>query len=322
MNKPKAVCIGYLSKVSVGNVNSSHTEGNVIVAKKVTLPDGNFIPYYSGQCIRRIIKDRFEDFSLEVSDLAAKVENKQVLPPVRPWEFIDEDLFGYMEPGGRKRTSPVRVSAAIGLFQYQGDRDLGTRNFQRFGLEASEGGNMYETEVYANLFRGNILVELDRLGVFSDLEIGEEAGKHLKDLERVEKNGRIIWVLPKEKRVERLKWLLEAVKTLWGGGRTARLLSDLSPKFFAYAKLTTKHPVFLESIEVKYSQGKYELILDPLLSTVKKFGDYADRFIFGFESGFLSNENDIRKAFSEHNKVTVCHIHEAFEEAKKDVESI
>ena len=30
----KAIVIGYLAKVSAANVNASHTEGNVVVAKK------------------------------------------------------------------------------------------------------------------------------------------------------------------------------------------------------------------------------------------------------------------------------------------------
>jgi hypothetical protein len=40
----KAIVIGYLAKVSAANVNASHTEGNVMVAKKVTLPDGSTVP--------------------------------------------------------------------------------------------------------------------------------------------------------------------------------------------------------------------------------------------------------------------------------------
>jgi len=42
----KAIVIGYLAKVSAANVNASHTEGNVVVAKKVTLPDGSTMPLH------------------------------------------------------------------------------------------------------------------------------------------------------------------------------------------------------------------------------------------------------------------------------------
>lgn len=146
----RAIAIGYLARVSAGNVNASHTEGNVVVTKKVTLPDGSMVPYVSGQAIRRMLRDRLADLGYELSDPFATVSGQEVTPPVRPWEFVDEDLFGYLDPsGGRRRTSPVRVSAAVGLFPFQGDRDLGTRSFERFGQAMEAGGNMFETELYA-----------------------------------------------------------------------------------------------------------------------------------------------------------------------------
>jgi CRISPR-associated protein Cst2 len=176
----KAIVIGYLAKVSAANVNASHTEGNVVVAKKVTLPDGSTIPYISGQAVRRMLRDRLEELGYPLSEPFAQVSGQEVTPPVRPWEFVDEDLFGYLDPsGGRRRTSPVRVSAAVGLFPFQGDRDLGTRSFERFGQAMAAGGNMFETELYANLFKGTVLVELDRVGVFRPLEIGEDAERAL-----------------------------------------------------------------------------------------------------------------------------------------------
>lgn len=181
----KAISIGYLTKVSASNVNASHTEGNVIVAKKITLADGTTIPYISGQALRRMLRDRLEELGYPLSEPFATVSGQEVTPPVRPWEFVDEDLFGYLDPtGGRRRTSPVRVSAATGLFPFQGDRDLGTRSFERFGQAMAAGGNMFETEIYDNLFRGTLLVELDRVGVFKPLEIGDKEARTLDADER------------------------------------------------------------------------------------------------------------------------------------------
>lgn len=39
----KSLVISYLAKVSAVNLNASQTEGNVVVAKKVTLPNGSTI---------------------------------------------------------------------------------------------------------------------------------------------------------------------------------------------------------------------------------------------------------------------------------------
>jgi CRISPR-associated protein Cst2 len=298
----KAIVIGYLAKVSAANVNASHTEGNVVVAKKVTLPDGSTIPYISGQAVRRMLRDRLEELGYPLSEPFARVEGQEVTPPVRPWEFVDEDLFGYLDPsGGRRRTSPVRVSAAVGLFPFQGDRDLGTRSFERFGQAMAAGGNMFETELYANLFKGTVLVELDRVGVFRPLEIGEDAER----------------ILPADERRKRLQTLFEALNLLWGGGRTARMLADLSPKFLAYARLRVKHPVFLEALVAHYEDGKYVLELEPLKNALDKFQSYREQTLFGLEPGIFGNEDEIRSALSPYGAVLT--VHEALAQAKQDV---
>jgi CRISPR-associated protein Cst2 len=298
----KAIVIAYLAKVSAANVNASHTEGNVVVAKKVTLPDGSTIPYISGQAVRRMLRDRLEELGYPLSEPFARVEGQEVTPPVRPWEFVDEDLFGYLDPsGGRRRTSPVRVSAAVGLFPFQGDRDLGTRSFERFGQAMAAGGNMFETELYANLFKGTVLVELDRVGVFRSLEIGEDAER----------------VLPADERRKRLQTLFEALNLLWGGGRTARMLADLSPKFLAYARLRVKHPVFLEALVAHYEDGKYVLELEPLKNALDKFRSYREQTLFGLEPGIFGNEDEIRSALSPYGVVLT--VHEALTQAKQDV---
>jgi CRISPR-associated protein Cst2 len=298
----KAIFIGYLAKVSAANVNASHTEGNVVVAKKVTLPDGSTIPYISGQAVRRMLRDRLEELGYPLSEPFARVEGQEVTPPVRPWEFVDEDLFGYLDPsGGRRRTSPVRVSAAVGLFPFQGDRDLGTRSFERFGQAMAAGGNMFETELYANLFKGTVLVELDRVGVFRSLEIGEDAER----------------VLPADERRKRLQMLFEALNLLWGGGRTARMLADLSPKFLAYARLRVKHPVFLEALVAHYEDGKYVLELEPLKNALDKFRSYREQTLFGLEPGIFGNEDEIRSVLAPYGAVLT--VHEALAQAKQDV---
>jgi CRISPR-associated protein Cst2 len=298
----KAIVIGYLAKVSAANVNASHTEGNVVVAKKVTLPDGSTIPYISGQAVRRMLRDRLEELGYPLSEPFAQVSGQEVTPPVRPWEFADEDLFGYLDPsGGRRRTSPVRVSAAVGLFPFQGDRDLGTRSFERFGQAMAAGGNMFETELYTNLFKGTVLVELDRVGVFRPLEIGEDAER----------------ALPVDERRKRLQTLFEALNLLWGGGRTARMLADLSPKFLAYARLRVKHPVFLEALVAHYEDGKYVLELEPLKNALDKFQSYREQTLFGLEPGIFGNEDEIRSVLAPYGAVLT--VHEALAQAKQDV---
>lgn len=302
----RALAIGYLTKVSAGNVNASHTEGNVVVTKKLTLPDGSTRPYVSGQAIRRMLRDRLADLGWQLSEAEAQVKGQEVTPPVRPRDFVDEDLFGYLDPSGsRRRTSPVRVSAAVGVFSYEGDRDLGTRSFERFGVAMAEGGNMFETEIYANLFRGGMLVELDRLGVFTALELHG-------------KNGGTAEELPARERKKRIHALLDALLLLWGGGRTARMLADFSPRFVALARMDAKHPVFLEALAVDQEDGRPVLDPAPLVGALERFARWRRAAFFGIEPGLLANEAELREALAPFGEVKT--VHEAIAAAKKDLD--
>jgi CRISPR-associated protein Cst2 len=189
----------------------------------------------------------------------------------------------------------------VGLFPFQGDRDLGTRSFERFGQAMTAGGNMFETELYTDLFKGTILVELDRVGIFKPLETGQNAEQMLQ---------------PDERR-KRLQTLFEALNLLWGGGRTARMLADLSPKFVAYARLRVKHPAFLEALVAHYEDGKYVLDLEPLVNALNKFAGYIEHTLFGLEPGVFGNEERIRSALSPYGMVLT--VHEALTQAKQDV---
>ncbi len=301
----KAISIGYISKVSVGNVNASHTEGNVMVTKKVTVPDGSTLPYISGQAIRRMLRDRLADLGENLAESEYSVKGQEVTPIVQPWDYIDEDLFGYLDPSGsRRRTSPVRVSAAVGMFPFRGDRDLGTRSFERFGVSMEGGGNMFETEIYQNLFKGGILIELDRIGEYKAIEIGEKEDRSVSS----------------EIKKERLTKLMDSLKLLWGGGRSARLLVDMSPKFFAYARLSAKHPVFLENLEVEYKENGFYLNTDTIISAMEKVSEYVENAIFGVEKGLFVNEDEIKEILGKYGSVES--IGKAIDLAKTDVNEI
>jgi len=322
----KAIVIGYLSKVSFGNVNASYTEGNVMIAKKVTLPDGSTIPYISGQAVRRMLRDRLEDLGWQLSEPFSDVSGQEVTPPVEPWNYIDEDLFGYMDTkGGRRRTSPTRVSSLIGLFKYQGDRDLGTRSFEKYGKEMEAGGNIFETEVYNNLFKGNILIELDRVGVYLDREVQEKNKKEIVAPDNCEKKelpaskfGEKRWALfiEKNERIKRLKAFHDALMYLWGGGRTARMLADLSPRFVTAMFLEVKHPVFLEAFKVEY-EGGYILDIQALKVAVQKFDGHYDELLIGMEPGFFKNEEEIKKEFA-----NVKSVKEVIDTIKKKIDEL
>ncbi len=335
----QAIALGYVWQVSAANINASGTQGNVIETKKVTMPDGTTVPYVSGQAIRRMIRDYWAATGLALSEIAATVKGQEVEPPVRPWEFIDEDLFGYMDAsGGRRRTSPVRVSAAVGLFPYRGDRDQGTRSFSHFGEAMAAGGNMFEMELYANYFAGAMLVELDRIGRWrTRFElVAPPSPQKAKEIEKQERelcdklpadvathsdengNGMIL-ELDRARKIERLHALFDAVGHLWGGGRTARFLCNLRPIALLYARLSAKQPVFVEAIRGCYQDGRLRLDLDYLIEVLDLYRDNLEHLIVGL-TGDQERDEWTRKLTDRYASVSVCPLAEALSTMKSDVE--
>ena len=94
----------------------------------------------------------------------------------------------------------------------------------------------------------------------------------------------------------------------------------MSPKFFAYARLSAKHPVFLENLEVEYKDGGFYLNTQSIVSALEKFSEYLENAIFGIESGVFANEEEIKETLGKYGKVES--VGKAIELAKKDVDEI
>jgi len=317
--KKEVNCIGFacLMKTSIGSINGGFSEGNVMTLKKITLPDGRTLPYVSGQAIRRMLRDRIAEMGERMSDLhlASDTGQKGKKSPDftegNPEKFIDDDLFGYLiaEQGQtRRRTAPVRVAPAVGLFPYAGDRDLGTKSKEKSTGDVEAGGSMFETEISYNVYRTNILVELDRVGVFQELEL--EKGK----------TGSIRSIDEKERK-RRLKLLVTALGDLWGGGKQSRLLTDFGPMLIICTFQATKKPILLERMMMNENG---ELNLEPIkeaLSEIKPKNE--NNVICGLATGFLpkKNEEEFRKLMKELN-ITVDTVSTAIEKVCKKIDDM
>ena len=174
----------------------------------------------------------------------------------------------------RRRTAIVRTSAAIGIFPFKNDRDLGTKSKEQIGGDVSSGGNIFETEIYYNYFRVNFLIELDRLGVFQDFELA----KAIK--------GKVNNLSIEEKRI-RLKYLLNAIANIWGGGKQSRLLTDMSPKFLAITFQNAKNPIFLETLSVSENE---ELNTKAVIEVLSGNTNIVEEKFIGVQSGIFKND--------------------------------
>lgn len=300
--KSNCISIGYLFKMSIGNANSGFNEDNVSTLKKITLPDGSTLPYISGQAIRRYIRDEFVEFGHDISPLQDPRNDEEKIKEAKtkspdftecdPITYIDDDLFGFMRAvtgDNRKRTSPVRVSPAIGIYPFQNDRDLGTKSSEQTREKAAAGGAMFETEITHNYFCGSILIELDRIGNFIGMEL----------------NKKEEFELDEKAKVARLTALINAIEHLWGGGKQSRLLSDISPKFLAYARQSSKHPIFLETLRTKQDTiGAVNVELLNSAFTANK--TIIEKKLVGYLPGFFENDSEIKDVFSDILSIDEC----------------
>jgi len=131
-------------------------------------------------------------------------------------------------------------------------------------MSVTAGGNpnIFETEIHSGLYRGTILIELDRVGC------GEGFSKELA---------------PEEK-ATRVNALLSTLKNLWSSGRQTRFLADISPKFIAAAVLVVKNPVFLESVLLVKDGVNVKLLQE----TLEDFKEEIKSFVFGARKEFFS----------------------------------
>ena len=263
MKSAKALTLTYLTPVSFASLNGSDKEAdNISSIKKISVGVEQY-PYVSAQAVRRALRDQLAVLGRPLSEGAkSAIDKGAATTQCKPSEFIDDDLFGFMnaqKSGTNKRTSAVRVSPLIALNNYQGDLDFGT-NYM--GVESGGNPNIFETEIHSGLYRGTILVELDRVGS------GDGFDKVVE---------------PKEK-AARVKDLLAAVKNLWTSGRQSRFLADISPKFIAAALLNVKNPIFLESVQVENKA----LNVGMLEETVKDYKREIVASAFGVRQGFFS----------------------------------
>ena len=283
MENEKVNClnIAYLFKTSIGSINGSWTEGNISTVKKVTLPNGKQIPYVSGQSIKYQIRKAWKEMGLpnlsevKQADKKAGVDYTAGEPDI----YIDVDLLGFMiasKNENRRRTAVVRTSAAIGIFPFRNDRDLGTKSKEETGGDVSAGGNIFETEIYYNYFRVNFLIELDRIGRFKDFELSKEKKDKLMEL-------------PLEERKNRIKNLLKAIEHIWGGGKQSRFLTDMSPKFLAITFQKTKSPIFLETLTVSQNE---ELNIDAINEVLNGNKNIISKQFLGIQNGIFKNKED------------------------------
>lgn len=267
-----SLTLTYVAKVSMASLNGADKEvDNINPIKKVTLSNGETLPYVSSQAIRRALRDRLIEMGWEASPIGDRDKEKSASATAGlPDRYIEDDLFGYMTTASKSvavtRSSPIRVESLVGLDTYKGDLDFGT-NYM--GKSVGANPNIFETEIHSGFYRGTILIELDRVGEFNILE-----GNDLENVNEEEKAKRVIA-------------FIQAFQNLWSSGRQTRFLADISPKFVAAALMKAKNPVFLEGVKV---DAEGALNYPEIQSIASDYSDYIDKHVFASQAATFSLE--------------------------------
>ncbi|MBC7571632.1 MAG: type I-B CRISPR-associated protein Cas7/Cst2/DevR [Spirosoma sp.] len=277
--KTNSLTITYLSKVSFASLNGGDKEvDNIVPIKKVTLENGDQLPYLSSQAVRRALRDKLEELGWTVSPVAKASEDKGAAKTsLDPVQYIDDDLFGFMDAAKGKdaekgkatvRTSPVRVESLLALNKFQDDMDFGT-NYMAKKIDGGQP-NIFETEIHSGIYRGTILIELDRVGAGEGFE---NTGK-----------------LSADERTKRVEGFLDAFQTMWSSGRQSRFLADISPKFMAAACMSSKNPVFLEALKVNRG-GQVDVAA--LQSVLADYEPFINESVLATQEGVFSKADGV-----------------------------
>jgi len=290
LSTSKAISIGMIMKVGIGNVNAGWTEGIVTVIKKVERPDGFFHPYISGQALRRYIRDVIKDIVKEKNDASLQMSPEEkgidkkspIVTAGDPRQYIDDDLFGFMKAirkqREKKKTTQDKTDTEDESSTTISNTSEGNTDEEEKAVE-STGTRKRASPLRVSPAFGLFKLNSDRdLGTRSAIDFAKsaDAGGSIFETEITNNLFRCsllleldrvgVWEVyetidPKDKdgakleeksRKERISILLESLKYLWGGGRQTRFLVDLTPQFIIYARMRRKVPLFLNSVDVEY----------------------------------------------------------------------
>ncbi|WP_127836879.1 type I-B CRISPR-associated protein Cas7/Cst2/DevR [Clostridium prolinivorans] len=299
-------------------------EDRNVTVPKTLVYKGEKAPYVSAQAWKRWLRNTLiEETGWDKSELKAiganeKGNTNKIAGELNPVEFVEDDIFGYMEAKGGQgketeeegkktsgktraliRTSPFMASILLSL------RKRGWKTVDEGFVHLKEGTPQpYSTMFYTTDLQGIFCLDYGRLGVFNNcgdrIELDEnKVEKFIKDglIEEIkvedEKKNWKVYALKNlnEERKKRAGELLKALSVLRGGAKQAAFGTDLAPKAIILAPLNCGNPIFnslfIEEKELLFKTETFKEVLR----------DYKDRITgnvyIGIRKGYIKNEQEI-----------------------------
>jgi CRISPR-associated protein Cst2 len=287
----KGISIVWLSETDLTNLNSGEGESNYIDVKKYK-SEGMEFPYVSGQAMRYYIREAIRR-NLENKYMCIPNDRGETCGKIE--ECLNCDLFGFMKPfegevrgggGADTRTSPVKVSPAMGLLPFEDNSviDFLTRRHLTEKLE----GDIVNVEIGSNIYKCGISIDIRRIG-------GKE------QINQEKRTVNIEYSITSEERKSRIIKVLKALRFLTDYSKQSRLLTDFTPDCIGIAFQNVYSHRLQKLFNFTGENGNIERILDikrfkEILGDVK---EYSDMIILGTISGMLKNQEELAQAYKE-----------------------
>jgi len=271
------------------------------VAVKTIRRGRDVYPYISGQALRYWWRTTLADkFDWKISPVIR--EKKIAFTEANPIRYDDDDMFGYMRAirnDTLTRVSPLKCAPLVSV--------LSQTPVDDFGVMARQESDAvpYEHQFYSTIMKGIFSLNIDQVGVFSN--VNRTGFKNLNDdLEKeLEESGATkvenMWTLPKDVRTKRITNTIEALAYIYGGAKHTTHLTDVTPKFIILVVYDGGNHIFMnlareEKREVKINFKELERVLTDYSTEI-----VSDVYI-GKSDGFLpeldKEIDDFKKKFS------------------------
>ncbi|MBU7027648.1 MAG: type I-B CRISPR-associated protein Cas7/Cst2/DevR [Theionarchaea archaeon] len=288
----KGISIVWLSETDLTNLNSGEGESNYIDVKKYK-SEGMEFPYVSGQAMRYYIKEAIRRNLSDKEYMCVPDDRGETCGDIK--KCLTCDLFGFMRPfegpargggGAYIRTSPVKVSPAVGLLPFEDNSviDFLTRRHRGEKLE----GDIVNIEIGTNIYKCGISVDINRIG-------GEE------NVDQPTRTMKIEYEIDAHNRKSRIVKVLEALRFLTDYSKQARLLTDFTPDLICVAFQNVYSHRLQKLFSFTGDNGSIQKTVDTerfkeILSDVK---EYSDKILLGSISGILQNQMEVGEAYKE-----------------------
>lgn len=267
------------------------------------------VPYVSAQSWRRWLRNTTNEENgwmpselKAIGDGSDKGTTNKIATELNPFEFPEDDIFGYMKAGAKneesiQRTSPFKSSILKGI------RNMRVLNVDEAFVHLKEGTPLpYSTRFYSTHLEGFFNLEYYRLGVYDNMGSHQELSQELVEKHSDKYNSSDLrggkfkrYTLKDTDKMRKIhaSGLLKGLAYLRGGAKQAAFGADVSPKVLILAGMESANPVFNNLFVGTGEKPQLDIHTIKQLAT-----DYQSKLAtpiyIGIRANYLQNEEDVK----------------------------